>query len=84
MQYGKLINGTFEPFTGHYIRHNGWIYTNPTEKTLMELGYKPLKESERPDEQEGYYIAAVYTETDTEIIQSYEYIEMQNEETEEI
>lgn len=79
MQYGKLINGEFKPFTGRYIRHNGWVYTNPTAETLLKLGYKPLKEAERPDEQEGCYIDAVYTETDTEIIQEYRYIELQEE-----
>ncbi|MGM9936894.1 MAG: hypothetical protein ACI38A_06080 [Candidatus Ornithomonoglobus sp.] len=79
MQYGKLINGVFEPFTGRYIRHNGRVYSNPTEATLTQLGYKPLTEAERPEEREGYYITAVYTANDTEIIQEYKYIEMPEE-----
>ena len=79
MQYGKLINGVFEPFTGRYIRHNGRVYSNPTETTLRALGYKPLSESERPEDREGYYISAVYTETDTQIIQEYNYIELSEE-----
>lgn len=82
MQYGKLTNGTFKPFTGRYIRHNGRVYSNPTEATLRALGYKPLTKAERPEEREGCYISAVYTETDTEIIQSYEYVEMPEETTE--
>lgn len=80
MQYGKLINGTFEPFVGRYIRHNGRVYTNPSETTLLQLGYKPLVTADMPDEREGYYIAVVYTETDTEIIRSYEYGEIETEE----
>lgn len=79
MQYGKSTNGVFEPFTGRYTHHNGWVYANPTEETLRELGYKPLKEAECPEEREGYYISAVYTETDTEIIQEYKYIELPEE-----
>lgn len=79
MRYGKLINGVFVPFVGRYIRHNGWIYSNPTEATLLKCGYKPLITAERPEEQEGYYISPNYAETDTEIIQSYDYIEMPEE-----
>lgn len=87
MQYGKLINGTFEPFVGRYIRHNGRVYTNPSETTLRQLGYKPLVTAEYPEECEGKYIVPVYTEADTEIIQSYEYREIETRdvtETEEI
>ncbi len=81
MQYGKIINGAFEPFTGGYIRHDGRVYTNLSETTLIRLGYKPLIEAEQPEEQEGYYITPVYTETDTEIVQSYEYKEIETEGT---
>lgn len=80
MQYGKLINGAFEPFTGRYIRYNGRVYTNPSAATLIRLGYKPLNEAERPEEREGYYITSVYTETDAEIVRSYEYREIETEE----
>lgn len=79
MQYGKLINGTFKPFTGRYIRCNGRIYTNPTGATLRQLGYKPLVTADMPEEQEGKYIVTVYTESETEIIQLYEYREIETE-----
>ena len=82
MQFGKLVNGEFKAFTGDYIRHNGCVYVNPTEMTLRQLGYKPLTISEYPEEREGYYITAVYTETGTEIVQSYEYVEIPAEENE--
>lgn len=78
MQYGKLTNGVFEPFTGSYIRHNGRIYVNPKEATLIKLGYKPLMEAEPIEECEEYYISEVYTETETDIVKSYEYIKMPN------
>lgn len=81
MQYGKLINGTYKPFDGRYIRHNGRVYTNPSEATLRQLGYKLLVTADVPEEHEGYYIATVYVETDTEIIQSYEYKEIETEES---
>ena len=80
MIYGKLINGIFEPFKGGYIRYNGRVYTNPTETTLIELGYKPLIEADYPEYKEGYYIETVYTESDTEILQSHEYREIKTEE----
>ena len=79
MQYGKLIDGTFKPFTGRYIRYNGRIYTNPTGSTLRQLGYKPLVTAEVPGEQEGKYIVPVHTESETEVIQSYEYREVETE-----
>lgn len=82
MQFGKLVNGEFKAFTGDYIRHNGRVYVNPTETTLRQLGYKPLTTAEYPEDREGYYITAVYTETDTEIVQSYEYVEIPTVENE--
>ncbi|MDO5399297.1 MAG: hypothetical protein Q4G33_15390 [bacterium] len=79
MQYGKLINGSFIPFTGKYIRANGRVYVNPKKDTLIKSGYKPLTVAEYPEEQEGFCISVVYLEADAEIIQSYEYIEIQDE-----
>ena len=73
MQYGKLVNGVFEPLMKRYLHLDGRIYANPSEKTLLSLGYKPLIETEPPEEQDGCYVAAVYTETDKEILQSWEY-----------
>ncbi len=73
MMYGKLIDGLFVPFTEKYIRANGRVYVNPKTDTLLNLGYKPLVTSERPEEKEGFYIADVYSETETEILLSFEY-----------
>ena len=71
--YGKLIDGAFAPYTGGYIRHNGRVYTNVAEATLVELGYKPLIEAEYPEEREGYYPVSEYTEEDDAIQQSWRY-----------
>ena len=49
---------------------------------MRQLGYKPLTTAEYPEDREGYYITAVYTETDTAIVQSYEYVEIPAEENE--
>ncbi len=77
MQYGKIVNGAFEPFSGGHIHYNGRVYTNLSETTLIRLGYKPLIEAEPPEEREGYYITPVYAETDSGIVQSYEYREIE-------
>ena len=67
----KLINGHPKKFTGQYICYNGMIYANPTDKQLLSAGYKPLVETERPDDAGTTYWVDVYTETDTEIVQSW-------------
>jgi hypothetical protein len=78
MVYGKLTDGVFTPYTGRYVRANGRVYVNPKPETLARLGYKPLIETES-EERDGYYAEAVYTETDTEIVQAWEYKEINNE-----
>lgn len=50
------------------IKWQGCTVNNPSPDKLTELGYKPLILTDKPD---GSY-KAVYTETDTEIIQSWE------------
>lgn len=68
----KLINNRPTPFDGRNIRHDGNIYANPTQEQLKAVGYKPLESAERPEDEDGYYWAEGYTETDTAIVQTWE------------
>ena len=67
----KLINNNPQPFKGRYIRHNGRIYANPTDKQLKEVGYKPLITTEYPDDVDGYVWTAKYTESEDSITQEW-------------
>lgn len=74
----KLINGQPVAFTGKYIRYKGKIYTNPTEEQLQMAGYKPLICAEPPEEKDGFYINVIYTETEKQIVQKYEYVKIED------
>ena len=67
----KLINNNPQPFKGRFIRHNGRIYANPTDKQLKEVGYKPLITTEYPDDVDGYVWTAKYTESEDSITQEW-------------
>ena len=68
---GKIINGqlTYQP---HRIILNGMQIFNPTETQLISAGYKPIIETDMPDDApEGQHYEAQYTDGETEITQSW-------------
>lgn len=68
---GKIINGklTYPP---HRIILNGMQIFNPTETQLISAGYKPIIETDMPDDApEGQHYEAQYTDGETEITQSW-------------
>ena len=68
LDYGKLVDGNFEypPLEFH---ENGMIIVGFTEDFILSHGYKKIITSDIPDETKQY--KSVYTETDTNIIQSW-------------
>lgn len=72
--YGKLYNGQLIPAPKKITigEYNVW---NATEQQYRSLGYKPVQYAEPPEPPEGYDYEFAWTETDTEIVQTYELVE---------
>ncbi|MBO5704531.1 MAG: hypothetical protein J6R99_00765 [Alphaproteobacteria bacterium] len=56
------------------IKDNGRVYSNPTEKTLRELGYKELVVTDMPEVPDGKMAVPVYTDGET-ITQGWEIVD---------
>lgn len=68
---GKIIDGvlTYPP---HRIVIDGMQIFNPTETQLISAGYKPIIETDMPDDApEGQHYEAQYTDGETQITQSW-------------
>lgn len=74
MIYGTLTEGvlTLAPKMITIGEYNVW---NGTEQQYRSLGYKPVQYAEPPEPPEGYDYEFAWTETDTEIVQTYELVE---------
>ena len=72
---GKIINEqlTYPP---HRIILNGMQIFNPTETQLISAEYKPIIETDMPDDApEGQHYEAQYMDGETEITQSWVLVE---------
>lgn len=72
---GKIIDGvlTYPP---HRIVLDGMQIFNPTETQLVSAGYKPIIETDMPDDApEGQHYESQYTDGETEITQSWVLVE---------
>lgn len=72
---GKIIDGklTYPP---HRIVLDGMQIFNPTETQLISAGYKPIVETDMPDDTpEGRHYEAQYTDGETQIMQSWVLVE---------
>lgn len=68
---GKIIDGvlTYPP---HRIVIDGMQIFNPTETQLISAGYKPIIETDMPDDApDGQHYEAQYTDGETQITQSW-------------
>lgn len=68
MKYAKFENGmiTFAPSK---VVHGDYIVFNPTENILLELGYKPVRYTDQPEPESGFFCVSSWEETETEIVQ---------------
>lgn len=77
---GKIIDGvlTYPP---HRIVLNGMQIFNPTETQLISAEYKPIIETDMPDDApEGQHYEAQYADGETQITQSWVLVENEPEE----
>lgn len=77
---GKIIDGklTYPP---HRIVLDGMQIFNPTETQLISAGYKPIIETDMPDDApEGQHYEAQYTDGETQITQSWVLVDDKPEE----
>lgn len=74
MRYAKLIDGK-PVYAPNPIRHNGLWYGNPTGEIYEAEGYKPVRFTDAPETDIGYTAVEGWTETETEIIQTWEIVE---------
>lgn len=75
--YAKLIDGNLKRYKPPIKADGKDIYTNDKE-ILLQYGWKEVVNTE-PEEREGFYPSAYYEETETEIIQRWEYIPIPEE-----
>ena len=76
--YAKIIDRyTIQRFKPPIKAEGQDIYTNDPA-ILLEYGWKELITS-TPEQREGYYPKAYYTETETQINQNWEYIPIEEE-----
>ena len=62
---GKIINGQLA-YPPNRIVLNGMQIFNPTDDQLIQVGYKPITETDMPDDApDGWHYEAVYTDGDT-------------------
>ena len=77
--YGKLIDGILHP-APRKLRLEDCTSYNPTPAQLEAAGYKPVVYTDPPEEPEGYYAEAYWTETAGEITQAWRLVELPPEE----
>lgn len=77
--FGKLIDGNIQYFKPPLRTETEDIYTNDAE-LLLSHGWKEVVYTEPPEEREGYTPAPYWTETETQIVQAWEYVEAQADE----
>jgi len=73
MKYAKLINGQLV-FSKQQEVFEGKTYINPKDDDLIRFGFLEYVESEKPTEKKWYYLIPQYSETSTQIVQSWEYV----------
>ena len=76
---GKLIDGRLV-VAGRIVKEGNTTITNPTNEKLVELGYKEIEYTEKPNyDKEEEKLQEVYTDGD-KITVSYEKVELSAEE----
>jgi hypothetical protein len=74
MRYAKLINS--QPvYAQNPILHNGFYIGNPPDFVYEAEGYKPVRFTDAPETDIGYEAVEGWTETEIEIIQTWEIVE---------
>lgn len=74
MELYKFINeNKVKKYDGGFVVKDNRIYTNPTESTLMSVGYKKLVKGKMPKyDENSQYITSVYTDGTENITENFE------------
>ena len=76
MRYAKLVNN-YSQYAPNPILHAGLWYGNPPGSVYEAEGYKPVRFTKPPTEPgEGYQWSETWSETETEIVQGWELVEV--------
>ena len=68
--YGKLISGILY-IAPNPIMHEGQWWGNPPDSVYETEGYKPVVYTEAPTVETGYIAVPGWTETESEIVQTW-------------
>lgn len=74
MRYAKLLNNNVQYAPNPINIDDNW-YGNPSEEVYLEQGYKPVIYTQQPESQGYGYYAEAWEETETDIIQVWEWVE---------
>lgn len=75
MKYGKIIDGRLQIAGSVITNKDGGITTNPKTEQLIELGYKEIEYSEKPNyDINNQKLNEVYNEQENKIIINYEIV----------
>ena len=73
--YAKLQNGILRS-APRTVKWHGCTVNNPSADKLVELGYKPVRYTDMPENTEsGKHYESGWTETETEIVQTWNLVE---------
>lgn len=71
----EFVNKYTVKKAGNPVRKNRKVYSNPTDKTLRELGYKELVVAPIPEVDNTKEVIPVYTEDGSVIKQDWEIVD---------
>jgi hypothetical protein len=74
------INETYIKKPTNPLKVDGVSYSNPTDETLLSLGYLPLVEEEKPTEKDGYWVSPKYHKETDKIVNEWQYVEVVEDE----
>lgn len=58
------------------LKIDGVSYSNPSDETLLTLGYLPLETLEKLEEKEGYIVIPKYVKKTDKIVNEWKYYEV--------
>lgn len=68
--YGKLIEGELQNAPKKLEINGNWVWNAPAEEYLAQ-GWKEVRFTDEPEPIEGYFWQSGWTETETEIVQTW-------------
>ena len=74
------VNETYIKKPTNPLKVDGVSYSNPTNETLLSLGYLPLEELAKPEDKEGYWVSPKYIKTVDKIVNEWQYVEVSEDE----